>query len=239
MDALHSTAGRGRFNRVRRWLPWIAIVAVITVYLNVHFSNFSGRGQVVDYRTHQPLAGIELTGDCRRPNLIHGTHSIKHVRTRTDEQGRYRFSFADTWHCSSFQVIATKPGYVDMSGDRNYLLDAVPEQMWMLKASEVVPLKLEQLLGSIGGESHEASGKRAYLGEFIGALENLAEARRIATSDTHRAWIVERFCPLLSQKFALIPMAQRDLSAVQASYVQEHVAGWIATCPDAAALSGV
>lgn len=235
-----SSPGRrhGCATALLRLLSVIALVAVAaTLYINVNFSNIPGTGRVLDVRHNQPVADVKLEGKCWRPNLIHGSHLLKTLTTQSDAQGRYRFSFFETWHCSDFALYPSKPGYVDLMAAQipNQIVEfgsGVPGAVWVVKAEDVVPLRLDGLFAETGGTMTygDGSGRRAYLTEFEWTLQRFVEAEKIARGDAQRAWIRQHFCPRLSQQFAAIPLAEREPSPAVALQFNAQVAQWRATC---------
>jgi hypothetical protein len=127
----------------------IGVPAALVLFVNVNFSNMNGRGRVVDYKTHESIPGVELTANCARGNLVHGTRTIRTIRSRSGPDGEYQFSFFDTWHCSLFFLFAKKAGYVRLidagipdlgvGGD----FGSVPATTWMVKDEDVVPRRVE------------------------------------------------------------------------------------------------
>jgi hypothetical protein len=229
-----------------RWLLALSgLVGAIAAFINVNFSNIPGQGRVLDYKTHRPIAGVELTGDCGRSNLVHGTRSLRTLKARADSDGRYRFSFFETWHCSLFFLNAEKPGYVRLIAAEipNVAVSefySVPAITWMVKEKDVVPLRLEGLFAETGGQATytDGSGRRAYFEEFSWTLDRFARAKKIATTEEQRTWVKQRFCSLLSRKFLAIPSTERTRPSSAGPQFMVQMEDWRATCSQATAQSG-
>lgn len=231
-----------RVLRPPRWLLLlIGVVAALALFANVNFSNLVGSGRVLDWKTHEPIADVDLTADCARSRLVEGSRTIKTIKARSGPDGEYYFSFLDTWHCNEFYLDAEKTGYVRLSNAEipNIVaqLDygSVASVTWMVRDKDVVPLRIEGLFAESAGTMYEGdgSGRRAYFEEFTWTLQRFTQAMRTATTDEQRVWIEQRFCPLLLRKFAAIPPADRPRLVSEASGLDKYSVDWQADCKEA------
>lgn len=198
------------------WISLIAVAAICSACTRLQMS--SGKGQVTNTTTKQPIAGATISLECERYGLIHGSFKVRDVVISSDADGIFNFSFLDVAGCQFGHVYASKPGFqasedIDPQYD-DTRYERIPKYKYLTPEADVVMLKLEAL--TINGVHTLQDGRPAYGADYAAWYLAFFEAKDIAKTERERKFVHERYCePLLR----LYPKITDDEKAHLARFV--------------------
>lgn len=174
----------------------------------------SGSGQVLDWSTHAPIAGVRVTLFCaKHPGMqIEGEIIARTVGRTTDAAGRYSFSRADRSGCDQTFIAAKKPGYSDANSQ---LIDgqitvAAPGIQYLVKDSDQVWYELQRISPSPTMVATGQGGAPSTSGTYVLLFMPFFEAKRIASTPREVAFVHERYCTKLQELYAKLPEDEKE-----------------------------
>jgi len=173
----------------------------------------SSSGQVLDWSTHEPIAGAGVTLVCTKlPAMqIEGEVIARRVTRTTDAAGRYSFSAADRRGCHRTFISASKAGYADansqLMGDR--FTGAAPGTEYLVQDSDQVWYELQRISPSPTMASTNANGTTSISGTYVLLFMPFFEAKRIASTPREVSFVRARYCPRLQALYAKLTDDER------------------------------
>ncbi|MES3025337.1 MAG: hypothetical protein V4857_27495 [Pseudomonadota bacterium] len=189
----------------KRWLVVGGVAAFALLWNQVNWLNIYRPGTLRDIVSQQPIAGADLTLDCRKLKF-HGSASVRQIHAVTSADGRYSFRFADTWDCAHVFVRPRKDGYKDADTvvTLEYVVGGVtPKDLWMVREVDIPRLQLEGLLNRSKSVRIGPEGRtpvEAYATVSVPFFESI----RIASSPAEIKWVQDNYCSRLAKLWASI-----------------------------------
>jgi hypothetical protein len=195
----------------KRWI--IALLLPALTAAGIFFLlRGGGSGQVLDFRSKQPIAGATLTLGCQKSNLIHGSRLLREVTTTSDAGGRYEFPRGTTNGCSYVVLHASKTGYEELEGTGLAITmgfgSSVPKFAHLVAHHDLVPLKLDQYLSNSRAERISPKGPYPEADYSTVAIP-FEESKAIATSAAQVAWVRAHYCDRLKVLYAALNDQER------------------------------
>lgn len=179
-------------------------------------SGIGGTGTVLDWGTHQPVAGARVVLTCLRPHWLQpeGEVIVRTVAGTTDAAGRYSFSRADQKGCARIVIGAGKPGYAtDFNGpglfNGRYTVGD-PNIHYLVKESDAVWAELQRITPDPGAGLTDPDGKTSVSGTYMLWFSPFAEARRIAGTPREVAFVHEHYCAKLQGLYARLTETDKE-----------------------------
>jgi len=176
-------------------------------------------GVVYEIRSKQPIAGAAVEVECRQYQL-HGTRLIRTARRDSASDGKYQFDAADVSDCDVILAHVSKEGYVDASQILDSAIkvpfvvsSAVPSFMYLSAADDVHRLRLEGLLIESKSEIVWATPDSEAWAAFVTIHQPFLRSRYIATTPEERAWVRDRYCARLEQRWEALTADKRAEAA--------------------------
>jgi hypothetical protein len=189
------------------------LVALVVTACAGPFSFRNTKGMVVEAGDGQPIEGVQVKLDCRKPaSSLHGTTTIREVQTISGPDGRFEFAASDVRDCDYMVLSTTKKGFREVLAWSNNpyrgAYDYVPEKVSMLR--ETADMRMKDLESLYGGSPSEV---RPGLGNAWQDY-NLENQRfflsiQIAATPEEIRWVEQRHCPLLMELWAQLGSQER------------------------------
>lgn len=179
-------------------------------------SGIGGSGEVLDWSTHQPVAGARVVLTCLRPHWLQpeGEVIVRTVPRTTDAAGRYSFSRADQAGCARIVVGAAKQGYAtDFTGPSLFngrITAGDPNIHYLVKDSDAVWAELQRITPAPGAGLTDPDGRTSMSGTYMLWFSPFVEARRIASTPRELAFVHEHYCAKLRGLYARLTETDRE-----------------------------
>lgn len=191
-------------------LTTFALLVAKEVSLRMRNTN----GILQDMLTRQPIAGAELTLDCKRAKFFHGSETLRVVRTTTSEDGRFSYGIENIRDCHYLWIYPKKEGYQDA-----YVPDSavtvefkidneVPAYLYMVRNSDIPQLRLNGLLNQSIGVRESPRGPMP-LEDYMAVNTPFFRSVAIASTPEQIDWVQQRYCERLARLWAEVPESER------------------------------
>jgi len=175
-------------------------------------------GTVVDPLSKLPVPGAQVTAECRRDNLFHGSHTVAVFKTSSDDLGAFRFSQLALARCDFMFVEAAKVGYVmtrTVDGFYEYSnYQQIPRTIFLTRVGDERLVVLDSLLRDSnldvrwqGLSDAESQSARVFA--------NFSCSVKVAETPKERQFVREHFCERL--KSAVHSIGATGVAKVSAS----------------------
>lgn len=175
-----------------------------------------GSGQVLDWSTHQPVAGARVMLTCLRPHWLQpeGEVIVRTVSRTTDATGRYSFSAADLSGCARVVVAVGKLGYAtDFNGATQFngrITIGDPNIHYLVNDSDEVWAELQRITPAATAVVNNPDGTVSTSGSYMSLFTPFFEAKRIATTPREVAFVHEHYCAKLQSLHARLTQADEE-----------------------------
>jgi hypothetical protein len=173
-------------------------------------------GRVLDWATHQPVAGARMVLDCSGDPWfqVEGAVHLRTVVHVTDSDGRYSFSRLDKLGCTQIAFWGEKDGYIGTDAALTGAVN-IPAIAYLIKTTDRVMFDLEHLVPSSGRTLMQKDGSLVPdpYGEYLDVYRSFFKAKRIATSAREAAFVHEHFCERLVTLYVRLSDEQKSALA--------------------------
>jgi len=210
----------------------VTVLAALGLWLSTRFIDYpflEHRGQVLDWRTKQPIAGATVRIDCYVTRRVHGSDLERSVQATSAADGAYHFASRANQGCSFIGVHPSREGYIDaMDAGLNIvemgMSAEIPKFVWMVAEGDRKQLRLEALLSNSNSQRVSPPGPMP-LEDYTTVAIPFAESKQLATDAADISWLRTNYCGRLRALYAKVPPADRGKLGRLASQVEPYESG--------------